>query len=483
MKLFFIGWQGSDLGLTDAARNLKTHHEISYWSGDGKEFESLRAEFPGTIFHDHFDALYGIPPAGIDASAFPPPDAALLLELLKTESIVLTMMNKRFESALTSERKHLYYTLVRYWRGVLLKLRPDAIIFPCAPHTVYDYVIYGLAKHLGIRCIMFELTVVGARSIVMEDYEVGSATLAQRIAHAKTESRKEARDLPPDIREYYEWQMNPEATHTPLYMRQQLGRYAGLKKVPIKFKSVWDTLVVHKDLRALGKVLTHIPRRLMRNMRTEYISLQTAPDFAQKFIYAPLSFQPERTSSPQGGVFVDQLLMIEMLSASVPEDWLIYVKEHPAQWLHRGPDFFSYRYRGYYESIARLKNVKLVPVDTDTFTLTNHSRALATVTGTAGFEAIFRGKSVLIFGFPWYLHAPGLFRVSSVSEIKAAISTIISGFAPSREAVLQYLYCLGKQSFVGYCEHHGRDMQYLSASQNAEVLAEVIETELQELKL
>ena len=478
MKLFFIGWSGADLGLTEAVRLLKQKHEIAYWTGDRKEFELILQDFPDTIFHDHFDALYGVPAAGVNVGTFPPPSMELLSKLLYTESTVLTMMNKRFESMLVSERKHLYYMHVRYWYGILTSLRPDSIIFPCAPHTVYDYVIYGLAKLLSIRCIMFELSVVGARTLSMQDFVTGSKGLQEAVA--TTHHRKFAvNDLPQDIREYYERQKDALADHVPMYMAKQFERYAGAKKVLIKLRSVWDTLTVHKDISVLLKPLTYLPRRFMANMRTEYSQLERVPDFTQTFIYVPLSYQPERTSCPQGGVYVDQLLMLETLSQSVPSNCHIYVKEHPAQWLHRGPDFFSYRYRGYYRAIAKLWNVRLVPIKTDTYTLIERSIAVATVTGTAGFEASLRGKPVLVFGYPWYQHAPGMLRVPDTETCRSAVSRIISGFAPSEEEVVAYLWCLGKESFIGYAEPHGKEVHYLSTFENAAVLSQAIETELQ----
>ncbi len=478
MRLFFIGWVGKDIGLTEVVSMLKKEHTIVYWSGDGKEFELLRPEFPGTVFHDHYDALYGIPANGVDVSAFEPPSHELLLKLLETESTVLTMMNKRFESVLVSERKHQYYTHVRYWYGVLTTLKPEAIIFPSAPHSVYDYVIYGLAKLLSIRCILFELTVVGARSLVMRDFVDGnSALLGDRAVEKKKPI--EIRDLPEDIRRYYEWQMNADTSHSPLYMRKQFKKYAGSKKFLIKFRSVWATLIVHKDWRALAKVFTHIPRRFMRNMKTEYTSVETPADFAKTFIYVPLSFQPERTSCPQGGIFADQVLMLEILSASVPADCLIYVKEHPTEWLHRSLDFFSYRYRGYYEAIAKLKNVRLLPLTTDTYALIEKATAVATVTGTAGWETLLRSKPVLVFGYPWYQHAPGLLKVESVETCKNALGKIASGFSPSSGEILSYLGNLGKRSFLGYCEPHGKEVTDIGAKVNADTLVRVIETELQ----
>lgn len=477
MRLFFIGWSGKDLGLTEVVRKLKEKHEIVYWSGDGSELEILRSEFPDTIFHDGLDALNGIPARGVDVSLFLPPDEKLLARLLDVESTVLTMMNKRFEGKLVSERKHLYYHFVQYWNGVLMALKPDAIIFSSAPHTVYDYVIYGIAKLLSIKTIFFELTAIGARSLSMRDFVVGSGALRKDIAD-NAEKSFEISDLETDIREYYEWQLNEKVSHVPTYMTKQFNRYSGLNKLPIKFRSLWLMLTVHKDLSVLAKIFTYLPRHLTRNMKTEYASVKSLPDFAKKFIYAPLNYQPERTSSPQGGVFVDQLMMMEVLSASVPSNCLIYVKEHPAQWLHRGPDFFSYRYRGFYKEIAKLRNVRVVPVKTDTYTLMKRSIAVATVTGTAGWESILRSKPAVVFGYPWYQHAPGVLKVIDVTSCREAVRKILSGFAPSGQQIINYLASFGRASFLGYCESHGKEIDDIGVSRNADVIVSAIETEL-----
>ncbi len=482
MRLFFIGWSGKELGLIDVMVRLKKTHDIVYWSGDRKEFESYKHELPGVIFHEHFDALYGIPAEGVDTTVFLPPGDALLRTLLETESTVLTMMNKRFEGVLVSERKHLYYRHVRYWNGVLETLRPDAIIFPCAPHTVYDFVLYSLAKIRGIPCIFFELTVIGGRSLSMKDFVTGNDALAEATkANAHTSVRKE--DLHVDIREYYEWQINKRASHTPAYLTKQIADNSGVQKMIIKLKSVWLNVWVHRNFGAFVKVLTHIPRKFIPNMRKEYSSATSLPDYSRPFLYVPLNYQPERTSSPQGGFFVDQLLMVEILSACLPSDWLIYVKEHPAQWMHRGPDFFSYRYKGFYQSLATLKNVRLVPMDTSTYTLMSKAVVVATVTGTAGFEAVMRSKPVIIFGYPWYQHAPGVLRVSDVPTGKEALKKIAHGFAPSQDDVLQYLFNFQDTSFIGYCEPHGHEVANIGAAKNTERIVKAIETELSAVRL
>jgi hypothetical protein len=137
-----------------------------------------------------------------------------------------------------------------------------------------------------------------------------------------------------------------------------------------------------------------------------------------KYIYVPLHFQPEMSTTPLAGVFTDQIPVIQLLSSVMPDDIKIVVKEHPAQ----KSDARSYNF---YKIISTLPNVIFVNDDEDTHSLIRNSIAVATCTGTAGWEALFKLKPILVFGSFVYEIAPGAYKISSKEDCVKAINSIL----------------------------------------------------------
>lgn len=474
MRLFFIEWTGKILGLVDVVRKLRdAGHEIVYWSGVPTPAEIDSKDFLGTVFHDRSDALYARPAPGCKITEMLPASESLIRSFLETESETLTMMNKLFSKMQVSERKHLYYRYLSYWDFVLEEKRPDAIIFPTIPHTVYDFVLYRLAKRQGIRTVMMEPTWVGDRIFILSDYERGAERVLKELA--KTPRTVSPDTLSQDIKEEFLLQRDRRRDATPVFVRNIRKKYAGGRLLMAKARSLWTTLSVHKDPSVLleaARSLFPIPRS---DLRREYERVAAPPDVAKPYVYLPLHYQPERNSSPQGGLFVDQLYLAEVLAASLPAGWRMYVKEHPTQWLSRGAGFSSYRFKGFYKALAAMKHVIVVPIETSTYQLTEYARAVATITGTAGWEALHRRKPVLAFGHPWYQHCPGVLKVHDVDSCRAAFQEIVGGFAPREEDVLRYLQAFDAASFHGYIDADGRNVSALSAGENAEAIAREIQ--------
>ncbi len=154
------------------------------------------------------------------------------------------------------------------------------------------------------------------------------------------------------------------------------------------------------------------------------------------------------TSSPSGDIFVDQLLCVDVLAQNLPRDYKIYVKEHPSQFLPHTEGHTS-RIKEFYDDLLLYRNVRLVPIDTNPFHLIKNSKAVATITGTAGWEAMVLKKPAIIFGLSWY---EGYVGVLKVSDQKSAnkIRSFIENFKFDEKNLLSYLKAFQDNSTVGY---------------------------------
>jgi hypothetical protein len=186
-------------------------------------------------------------------------------------------------------------------------------------------------------------------------------------------------------------------------------------------------------------------------LKQHYQKLQQHPDFNHPYVYVALHYQPENSTSPQGETFADQYLLVDLLSKCLPDGWSVYVKEHSSQWhmkLHgeRG------RTTDFYDALAALPNVRIIPVSSPNFELIDKSKAVATVTGTTGWEAIVRGKPVLIFGHAWYKGCEGVFYTPSEKTCGAALKKISEGYTVDKEAVLLYVHVIETVGMRGYVD-------------------------------
>ena len=198
------------------------------------------------------------------------------------------------------------------------------------------------------------------------------------------------------------------------------------------------------------------------------------PDLSKKFIYVALHYQPECTTCPMAGVFVDQLLMIQLLAACIPDDVHLYVKDHPKQKAHC-------RDIQYYKDILAVKNTKLVSRNVSTFDLRENCLSVATATGTVGFEAIFREKPALMFGHHFYEHAPGVHQVQTYEQCKKAVDAIMDGSAnPSLKDVRIFMRATQETSAQGAMTDAHQGISQISAEENIENIGVFIEKAVQD---
>ncbi|OGJ60214.1 hypothetical protein A2635_05610 [Candidatus Peribacteria bacterium RIFCSPHIGHO2_01_FULL_51_9] len=435
MRLFLIGLANLVPEQIDVARMLKKNHEIRYWVRITDHFKLDAAEFSGTVFHEYQGALRARGAPGIAITDFDPWSPGQIATYAAVESEFMSMADKVYPQWPVNQRKELYHDMLRYWGGVLEKFSPDAIIFQSVPHQLFDFVLYEIARRRHLRTLILDSIWQDERYQLIEDYREGSGALARS---RDGDRRGSLDDLSPEMRAYYldhKESSNPVPLSMSVFLKTHTLRHNLRRLLHVSARFIRDGTIFE---RAALKIV----KMMKSSMLDEYRAHQCPVDLAALFVYFPLHYQPELTTSPLAGVFVDQVLAIKILAAALPDGWELYVKEHPAQMGVHGGNPTPARYRGFYKAIAEVPRVRLIPISTNTFELCDSAKTTATLTGTAAWESILRGKAALVFGYPWFMHAPGILRVESVEDCQRALHTIIEGFAPSEADISKYLHAI-----------------------------------------
>lgn len=473
-RVFFIEcagpiWQG----IAEQCMSVAQWQPV-LWTASAADSEIVATLHPGTVFLTGPDAALGLPRATWPTPAL---DASLLAALAADESIALHMMD-RMDPACgngfshDARRRH-YHALLRYWLGALDALRPDLIVFSISPHIVFDYVLLALARHRGIPTVMFERIGLPGWVFPIGDFVQGSPKLRSALENKRVASID---PLPESFQKWLEGSTQGQAA-VPANFQKKLARYKldGRHKMP----SLWRAFM-HEFKRAI--VLWHrngfkpAPNSYLRSKYfphgrcgpVETFVSRIAGVFAKRrlmrfhdslalnvgacnYVLLALHYQPERATVPMGGQFGDQTLIVDLLAKSLPSGWKLLVKEHPWQLQSFGRGEVQ-RSEAFYSRIAATPGVILLTRQASTAALVRGARAVATVTGSVGWDALCSGIPVLLFGAAWYRDCLGVHAIASHADTVVAFRAIEAGNKPDLASVTHFCNALAQVCIPGMLE-------------------------------
>lgn len=480
-----------------------------YWIATPEAETTIRDGYPDVIFHPLLNAIKGIPAPAYARRLCMPLDQPIIQQNAYAELLLLRMMDRydALGSLDYNDRVRLLHRLMIYWQTVLDDTQPDLVMFTVIPHMIYDYVLYEYCKQRGIRTLMFESTPFLGRTFIMETFERASPAevfynklladpvpenvfLSDEVDTYIRSLKGSYRDAPVYIRRDPKeklYQGGASSSKSVLqklldfdkytkYSEKQIRMLRARVTVPPNYVKQKHKKLENSQMNFLGyQIFRARSRRRMRQLERRYKQLAVELDFDQPYIFVALSYQPERTTSPMAGAFVEQYLIVDMLSKAVPDGWKIYVKEHPTQFTPA--KYFraqSGRSLDIYDDMVALPNVHLVPMDISSYDLIDHAQAIAATTGTAGWEALHRGKPVLLFGLPWYRGCEGTFQIDTYESCLSALEKIRAGYALDAQKIRLFVSALEETAIDVSVEPH-LQIKLLTADEKAARLVEAIQ--------
>jgi hypothetical protein len=457
--------------------------EICYFVGNVKHKEKALKLFPNAVYQTTAEAKTAQSPEGCKTFLRSPLDSQLLSALASHESIFMKMMDRyNFNGALTYlERLFAYHAQIMYWKGVLERFRPDVVTFRIEPHMGYDYSLYALCKVMDIPTVMFERTCLPGFTYPVRSFEEGSEIIRNAYASALETYEKQEISLMPSTATHFEKLSQSYDLAMPFHEEFKAKHYKNqgdvggpLSTLLLVAKDLVKGLLKKKNLNRLRKRYhENMGRFKKKKLLAHYQKLTKAVDLTMPYVFVALQCEPERQTCPVGGMFGHQYIMIDLLSKIVPNDWKIYVKEHRSQFksymsVERAKTF------EYYNKIASMPNVELVPLTYTSFELIDRAKAAATVSGTVGWESVVRGRPALLFGHSWYKDCEGVFAINTVEDCKEAIRKIKNGYQVNADEVKCFANVVERYAVKSYIDKVYERMSTISPKTNVENLAKAI---------
>ena len=343
--------------------------------------------------------------------------------------------NSPFNNAVTIEKILVNSILI------IRQTNPDILVSSATPHSIEAWVFAKCFEYLQLPVYVLEATPnvhrLWVRRGLDQQHVVSPAEVepADGLSASSLKLIREQRDSKPGQKDDSGLEVS----------RMHMSTVAGSKS-----NQWWSWRRELARLRS-GR-LRSLPLRTLSMFfkRSLYKSYQAAAisDLPKNpYVVFFMHYQPERTSLPEGLFFVQQWIAVRLMAWSLPKGWSLLVREHPTTWLD--PLDISVRTKNLYSEMASMDQTEICSMDLDTFELIDGSQAVATLTGSVGFQALARGKPVLALGVASYRDHPACFPIEGYEDLVNALDAIqepdFSGRIGDR-AIEDYLQWVEKNS-------------------------------------
>lgn len=161
---------------------------------------------------------------------------------------------------------------------------------------------------------------------------------------------------------------------------------------------------------------------LKRRKRRSFLDKNAVTNvkFDTPFIYFTLHSEPERELLIQAPFYTNQLTVITNIAKSIPVDYLLYVKEHPAM------EEVGWRDIEYYKKILDLPNVKLIHPMVSSNDIVKKCNLAITLSGDVGLEASFFGKPSIVLSDSDYAVLPWVEYVKNIKDLPNSINKLLN---------------------------------------------------------
>jgi hypothetical protein len=474
-----LGSNPESVGVIRQLRNLIPDVQIF---GVGEALDERVTDYDFTIT-SHYDALFG------RYQQFPLPQIPVSPELhalvAPFEGRVMAMLDRialnpvgnypppidgvpRYRESYEA-RADLFYRHCRFWYHIFEHFGIDALIAQNFGHQGYDETAICLARALGIPTLIFnDSTTLPFVQFVQEDVSLlGDLRLGLTLKNSvQSEMIPEShhfakKHLTTTVKRPDRFAIKPSDFETSIFSSWLVDnnvRVSGAltKKELFLRIAVKAKRLLRSPFSSVNRLRVKVPRYLATKRAQREEALYIRPSPSGKYLYFPLNFQPEASTSVKGRHFYRLREAVSFVASELPPEFTLVVKEHPHQLRRHFP-----RALGFFAQLAAIPRVTLVSHATDNEALVARSAAICTVAHSSlSAHALFTGKPVICLGHSNFKEAPNFFEVDSTASLRAAIYSVTSseiGAEPTK-SLSDYFTKIENSTFEGVLGYRPPDV-------------------------
>lgn len=326
--------------------------------------------------------------------------------------------------------------------------KPDCVFFSLIG-GLGSYLIYRIAQSLGIKTIIIGQTRIGTRHVlserpiylswvdeIFEKLKKGKASSFEQEARALFENfEKSPRFHNQEVIDFY---LNRTSRRAQLDFLQPNKSFRYLRWLLRTIKNYYFSGIKndYSTVSPWNAMRDQIKRKF--RILFEPSDLYDEPKTGEDFAYFPLHFEPEIATLFYAPFFTDQLWVIKQIAKSLPLHFKLYVKEHPAM--------VGYRSLHFYRELKKIPNVKLIHPSVKNAILLPEAKLVLTISGSAGWEALFFKKPVITFGDVFYNRVSMVQKITDITELPKVIQDQLANYSFNENEFIKFIAAILEDS-------------------------------------
>ena len=328
----------------------------------------------------------------------------------------------------------------RLFEEILDEVKPDFFITTQTafrPHHIF----YLLCKKKGIKVLMLNSANWGKHCYISGNYhkldnfdELFTNRKALPTTFNDIQNRLESKILSKKVSKFYQSHKNSK-----IKLMQ-----AAFQLLVLSDNSNEKTHYTYYGRKKLKVLLSEINNSIKRWYRKKYIDQNFLQEIIddKPFIFLPLQQEPERSLLLSAPDYKNQIETVEYVSKCLPENFLLFVKEHPTQGSGR-----DWREISQYKALQNNPKVRLIHPSVPADEIIKKSKLVISVSGTIALESAFLNTPSITIADNDYTLIPSISRLNSKNELQGLIeNSLEKKVEPS--SLGKYLDILEENSFI-----------------------------------